>query len=131
MASRPSTPSRTASWAASSRTFSTRRGSVPKATPTITNYSVPETRMGCGVTVGVAFGTDPLRVEKVLLEAAHEAVRDGVEGLLAMPEPGVRFNPGFGDSSLNFTLGVNIRQFTDQFLVQSELRKRIVKKFTE
>jgi small-conductance mechanosensitive channel len=87
--------------------------------------------MGCGVTVGVVYGSDPAHVEKVLLEAAHDAVRDGVEGLLAMPEPGVRFNPGFGDSSLNFTLGVNIRQFTDQFLVQSELRKRIVKRFGE
>ena len=101
------------------------------AKATITNYSVPETRMGCGVTVGVVYGSDPAHVEKVLLEAAHDAVRDGVEGLLAMPEPGVRFNPGFGDSSLNFTLGVNIRQFTDQFLVQSELRKRIVKRFGE
>ena len=107
---------------------------IPNSTlakATITNYSAPETRMGCGVTVGVVHGTDPSLVEKVLLEAAHEAIRDGLDGILANPEPGVRFNPGFGDSSLNFTLGVQVRQFTDQFLVQSELRKRIVKKFKE
>ena len=107
---------------------------IPNSTlakSTITNYSVPETRMGCSVPVNVAHGTDLQQVEKLLLEAAHDAIQDGLEGLLARPEPAVRFNPGFGEYALNFTLGVQVRQFTDQFLVQSELRKRIVKKFEE
>ena len=47
------------------------------------------------------------------------------------PAPSVSFIPGFGESSLDFSLGMQIRQFTDQFPVQSELRKRIVKKFCE
>jgi small-conductance mechanosensitive channel len=97
----------------------------------ITNYSAPETRMGFGLPVSVAREADPTQVEKVLLEAAHEAIRDGLEGLLPKPEPAVRFNPGFGEYSLNFTLGLQLRQFTDQYLVQSELRKRIVKKLAE
>jgi len=83
------------------------------------------------VTVSVARETDPVQVERILLEAAHEAIRDGLEGLLPKPEPGVSFSPGFGDFSLNFSLGMQIRQFTDQFLVQSEMRKRILKKFKE
>jgi small-conductance mechanosensitive channel len=95
----------------------------------IVNYSQPETRMSCSVTVSVTHETDPALVEKVLLEAAHEALRDGLEGLLAKPEPGVSFSPGFGEFSLIFSLGLQVRQFTDQFLVQSELRKRILKKF--
>ena len=73
----------------------------------------------------------PSQVEKVLLEAAHEAIRDGLEGLLAKPEPSVSFIPGFGQSSLDFSLNLQVRQFTDQYPVQSELRKRIVKKFQE
>jgi len=81
--------------------------------------------------VSVAYGTDPQLVEKVLLEAAREAIRDGLEGLLAKPEPSVALIPGFGPSSLDFSLGVQVRQFTDQFPVQSDLRKRIVKKFQE
>jgi small-conductance mechanosensitive channel len=97
----------------------------------ITNYSVPETRMSYSLPVSVAYGSDPLQVEKVLLEAAHEAIRDGLEGLLAKPAPSVSFIPGFGQSSLDFSLGVQVRQFTDQFPVQSDLRKRIVKKFQE
>ena len=52
-------------------------------------------------------------------------------GLLAEPEPFVRFIPGFGDSSLNFTLICQVKEFTDQYLAQHELRKRIFKRFKE
>jgi small-conductance mechanosensitive channel len=107
---------------------------IPNSTlakATIINYSAPETRMSYTLPVNVAHGTDPHQVEKVLLEAAHEALRDGLEGLLAKPEPSVAFIPGFGESSLNFSLNLQVRQFTDQYPVQSELRKRIVKKFQE
>src|SRR5208282_4034412 len=107
---------------------------IPNSTlakATITNYSAPETRMSYSLPVNVVYGTDPNRVEEVLLEAAHEAIRDGLAGLLANPEPSVSFIPGFGDSSLNFSLNLQVRQFTDQYSVQSELRKRIVKKFQE
>jgi len=107
---------------------------IPNSTlakATITNYSVPETQMSYTLPVSVVYGTDPNRVEKALLEAAHEAIRDGLEGLLAKPEPSVSFIPGFGEFSLNFSLNLQVRQFPDQYPVQSELRKRIVKKFQE
>jgi len=97
----------------------------------ITNYSVPQTRMGYTLVVSVAYGTDPSRVEKVLLEIAQEAIQDGVEGLLSDPAPSVQFIPGFGESSLDFSLNVQVRRFEDQYAVQSELRKRIVKRFQE
>lgn len=95
----------------------------------ITNFSRPEDRMSLSIPVSVAYGTDPNRVERVLLEIAEQAARDGLEGLLAHPEPSVRFIPGFGASSLDFSLGVQVRRFVDQYLVQSELRKRIVARF--
>ena len=107
---------------------------IPNSTlakATITNYSVPDPQMSYTLPVSVTYGTDPKRVEKVLLEAAHEAIRDGLPGLLANPEPSVSFIPGFGQSSLDFSLNLQVRQFSDQFSVQSELRKRIVKKFQE
>jgi small-conductance mechanosensitive channel len=107
---------------------------VPNATlakSVITNFSVPLPHMGYGLPVNVAYGTDPGRVEKVLLEVAQEAIRDGLPGLLADPAPSVSFIPGFGDSALGFTLGVQLRRFDDQYRVQSNLRKRIVKRFQE
>ena len=97
----------------------------------ITNFSAPTPRMSYSLPVGVAYGTDPNLVEKVLLEAAREAIHDGVQGLLAEPPPSVSLNPGFGTVSLDFSLSVQLRQFTDQFPVQSELRKRVVRKFKE
>jgi small-conductance mechanosensitive channel len=41
----------------------------------------------------------------------------------------VRLIPGFGSSSLDFTLVCHVEDFVDQFSVQHELRKRIVKRF--
>jgi small-conductance mechanosensitive channel len=54
-----------------------------------------------------------------------------VEGLLADPAPFVRFIPGFGESSLDFTLSCQVREFVDQYLVQHELRKRTFKRFQQ
>jgi small-conductance mechanosensitive channel len=107
---------------------------IPNSTfakATITNYSVPEGRMSFSLPVSVTYGTDPRLVERVLLEAAHDAIREGVPGLLSEPEPSVSFIPGFGASSLDFSLSLQISQFTDQFPVQSDVRKRIVRKFQE
>jgi small-conductance mechanosensitive channel len=107
---------------------------LPNATlakAVITNYSLPAPCIGFGLVVSVAYGTDPERVEKVLLRVAQEAIQDGLSGLLADPAPSVSFIPGFGDSSLGFTLSVQLRRFDDQYSVQSDLRKRIVKRFKE
>ncbi len=95
----------------------------------ITNFSMPEDRMALNIPVSVSYGNDPQHVERVLLEIARQAARENLEGLLTSPDPNVRFIPGFGDSSLDFTLGVQVRKFVDQYLVQSELRKRILERF--
>jgi len=39
-----------------------------------------------------------------------------------------RLIPGFGDYSLDFTHTCQTRAFVDQFVVQHELRKRILKR---
>jgi len=52
-----------------------------------------------------------------------------IPGLLAEPAPAVRFIPGFGSSSLDFTLSCQVGEFVDQYLVQHELRKRILARF--
>ena len=49
-------------------------------------------------------------------------------GLLGDPPPVARLIPGFGDYSLDFTLTCQTRAFVDQFVVQHELRKRILKR---
>ncbi len=94
----------------------------------VTNFHLPERRMAVNIAVGVAYGTDPDRVEKVLLEEVHAATGN-LSGLLSEPAPAVRLIPGFGDSSLNFTLTCHVGEFVDQFPVQHDLRKRILRRF--
>lgn len=91
----------------------------------IVNYHLPEKRMSLLVPVGVSYDCDPASVERILVEEARAAA-GVVPGLLAEPEPFARFVPGFGESSLDFTLVCQVAEFTDQFPVQHELRKRIL-----
>jgi small-conductance mechanosensitive channel len=93
----------------------------------IVNYDMPERRMSLAVPVSVAYGSDPERVEAVLLDEAQKAARE-LTGLLAEPPPSVRFIPGFGLYGMDFTLSCQVASFVDQYAVQSELRKRVLRR---
>lgn len=94
------------------------------------NYYLPEKRMSLLIPIGVSYSSDPEKVERILIEEAKKAVGE-IPGLLGEPEPFVRFIPGFGESSLDFTLICQVKEFVDQYLVQHELRKRIFNRFKE
>lgn len=96
----------------------------------ITNYHLPEKKMSLFMPIRVSYAADPEKVEAILREEARKAVGE-IPGLLAEPEPAVRLIPGFGENSLDFTLICPIREFADQFVVQHELRKRILRRFKE
>jgi small-conductance mechanosensitive channel len=94
----------------------------------VTNYNLPERRMSLLIAVGVSYDNDPDVIEKILVEEASQGACE-IPGLLAEPAPFVRFIPGFGDYSLDFTLICQVSEFVDQYLVQHELRKRIFRRF--
>lgn len=94
----------------------------------VTNYYLPTTRMSLAIPVIVNYSADPDLVERVLIDEANTAAAE-VPGMLSDPPPSARFIPGFGESSLGFTLSCQVREFADQFAVQHELRKRILKRF--
>ena len=91
---------------------------------TITNYDLPESRLAIGVKIGVDHTADPHHVQKLLLDEALRAVGQ-VSGLLGTPSPEVRLIPGFGEYSLDFTVGCHVARFVDQYAVQHELRLRL------
>jgi small-conductance mechanosensitive channel len=93
----------------------------------VTNYSLPEKRMSLQVPVSVRFDTDPDKVEAILTDEACKAVHD-VEGILADPAPTVMLIPGFGASSLDFTLNCQMEDVINQPKIVHELRKRILKR---
>jgi small-conductance mechanosensitive channel len=79
------------------------------------------------IPISVNLNSDPVRVENLLVEEATKA-QGTVPGLLTDSAPFVRFIPGFGQFSLDFTLICNVASYVDQYLVQHELRKRIYKR---
>lgn len=93
----------------------------------ITNYDMPESRVAVPIRVAVDYGTDPELVTRILVEESTRAVSE-VPGLLGEPAPSARLIPGFGEFSLDFTLAVHVTSFTDQFVVQDELRKRVLRR---
>jgi small-conductance mechanosensitive channel len=94
----------------------------------ITNYFLPERRMALVINIGVSYDSNARRVEEILLEEATRATAE-LKGLLAEPPPVIRFIPGFGESSLDFSLICHVREFGDQYPVQHELRHRIFERF--
>ena len=94
----------------------------------VTNYCLPETRMSLLIPISVSYDSDPEKVEKILIEEAVMGAKE-IPGMLSDPAPFVRFIPGFGDSSLDFTLICQVKEFVDQYLAQHEMRKRIFKRF--
>jgi small-conductance mechanosensitive channel len=93
----------------------------------ITNYDMPGRRMGLLLQVSVSSASDPDRVEEILTEEARRAAGE-LAGLLPAPPPMVLLMPGFGAYSLDFTLVCHVASFVDQFSVQHELRKRILRR---
>ncbi len=93
----------------------------------VTNYYLPDRRVALNIAVSVSYASDPEQVERVLLDEVRQGV-GAIPGLLAEPVPSVQLIPGFGESTLNFTLGCYVAEFADQFPVQHQLRKRILKR---
>jgi len=79
------------------------------------------------VAVSVGYDSDPDRVEALLADEAKRAAGE-VAGLLAEPPPLAYLSPGFGPYSLDFTLSCHVTSFVDQYAVQHELRKRILRR---
>jgi small-conductance mechanosensitive channel len=94
----------------------------------VTNYNLPERRMAISIPVSVSYDSDPDAVVQALVDVAKKAAAEA-PGFLSEPEPSVRFVPGFGASSLDFTLICHVREITDQQPVLHKLNRRILKRF--
>jgi small-conductance mechanosensitive channel len=96
----------------------------------VTNYYLPQKQMSASFAVAVSYDSDPDQVEKVLLEIVRQGTAD-IPGLLADPAPSISFDPGLGDWSLGFTVGFTVAEFSNQFGVRNELKKRIFRRFKQ
>jgi small-conductance mechanosensitive channel len=74
----------------------------------VTNWSYGDPKVRIRLPIGVAYGTDPERLRRLLMEVAGEH-----PSVLREPAPEVFFS-GFGDCSLNFELGVWTAEMTSK-----------------
>ena len=92
----------------------------------VTNWSYGDPKVRIRLPIGVAYGTDPQKLRTLLLEVAHDH-----PNVLREPAPELFFN-GFGDSSLNFELGVWTAEMTSKpRRFRSELSYAIERKLRE
>jgi len=97
------------------------------ASSIVTNYYMPEKMLSVLVSVGVSYDSDLEKVEKVVIEVAKEVMQT-VPGGVPEYEPFVRYS-SFGDFSINFSVIMRAKEYTDQFLIKHEFIKRLHKRF--
>jgi potassium-dependent mechanosensitive channel len=85
----------------------------------LTNWALSDSTTRVIVRVGVAYGSNPMRVRELLLQAAAEDSR-----VLAEPAPSCWFL-AFGASSLDFELRVFVATLADRLEAQTALNMRI------
>ena len=92
----------------------------------VINWSYGDPKVRIRMPIGVAYGTDPEKLKKLLLEVATEHPK-----VLRDPAPEVFFS-GFGESSLNFELGIWTEEMASKpRLFRSELNYAMERKLRE
>ena len=91
----------------------------------VVNWTLSDRTRRLDVPVGVAYGSDPQKVLDLLTKTAH-AHKD----VLKYPAPSIIFK-GFGESSLDFSVRVWIKDFEELYRVSSELAVMIYEALNE
>jgi small-conductance mechanosensitive channel len=87
------------------------------------NYNLPDPEQATLVQVGVSYDDDLQHVERVTTDVARSVQRE-VEGAVPSFDPFVRFHT-FGESSVDLTVIMRARRFTDHYLLKHEFVKRL------
>lgn len=89
----------------------------------ITNYYLPDKELAVLAEVGVAYGSDLEKVERVTIAVAKEVLQTVAGGVREF-EPLIRYR-AFGQSSIDFTVVLRAREFVDGILLKHEFIKRL------
>lgn len=91
----------------------------------IINYAAPDTTVRVKIPASVAYGTDPSKVDRILMEIA-----DKTQLVIKEPKPLVRFKE-YAASSQNFELLVWVKHYDDRHPVIDTIFREIFTRFKE
>ncbi|HSK08611.1 MAG TPA: mechanosensitive ion channel family protein [Vicinamibacterales bacterium] len=97
------------------------------AQATIVNHHLPSQDLAVLVEVGVDYASDLGHVERVVIDVARQVMAE-VPGGVPEFQPFVRFHT-FNDSSIDFSVIMRGKEYTDQFLVKHEFVRRLHERF--
>ncbi len=95
----------------------------------ITNFYLPTRDLAFTFDVGVDYASDLNKVEQVTVEVGREVMKK-VAGGFSDFEPLVRFHT-FAEYSVQMTVALRAREFTDQFLIKHEFIKRLTERYRQ
>ncbi len=91
----------------------------------VTNYALPDLQLKVKLTFGVAYGSDPDMVKRIILDIANKS-----EFVMDDPAPSIYFTE-FADSSINFLLIFWVHTFRDRLRAMDDINEKVYKKFAE
>lgn len=94
----------------------------------ITNFYSPEMDMGIVMEFSASYDDEPEKVVEALLEAAGE-VEKRTGKIVCTKVPSWARPDNFGESSINYKVGVRVPTYTDRFGVKGEMVKEVYKQF--
>jgi len=93
----------------------------------VVNYAEPDPMLRITIPVSVAYGTDPEKVRRILLDIAQDTIKN-TDYLLDNPPPKVFFTE-FADSCLRFILYVWAKKYNTPDEVRDAINSRIAQQF--
>ena len=97
------------------------------ASTIVTNYSLPTKNLDVSLSIGIAYGSDLDKVEKVSLEVAKAIMAE-----LGVTEetPSFRFKE-FGHLAINCVISLTVHHFTQQNIMKHNLMKALYKRYQQ
>jgi len=93
----------------------------------IVDFHQPSAELSVLVQAGVSYRSDLERVEAITIEVARDVMKS-IPGGIPDFDPLVRFHT-FGESSINFSVILRVREFADQYPIKHEFIKRLHRRY--
>ncbi len=95
----------------------------------VENFFLSDKEITFNVTLGVSYDSDLEHVEKVSIDVAKEVLNNHQMGINEF-EPFVRFF-NFGDSSIQLSIFLRVKEYADQFLIISDFIKALHQRYNK